>query len=1457
MDSGSEIASIVSLCLGLFNTCLSEGPDDDVLATLEDEQRRFRAWSHSLKVFARPHVNLDAQLRPAANKQIREMVLLLLDVLRENLFLALNSLSSKETPASMTSDLKAPFFGIDGALKRLERLAAAILDATEASLHRRVHVYAEKNRDEGFERLVWQVILVRFPCVVPASDFRETLLSTSEVTESLEEAESLEDFRALLRSSSFSGLFRALFKSIVFRHYRMIYERERRLKDLNQTLPMNEPPRMAERVANPEHYQESGGAIQPPAVGLTPSLSELTRSETTLPNTIDGLRFKAKMENAEEHDTANTSGDFAYQVSESGDAMYPRPPRLPKDATEGICLLCGQRCPADTFEGEKWMIHVGQDIKPYVCLSQDCTQNPQYFARSRDWKQHMHKIHTPQWIRSMHNPLIWKCPVCSSTSATEFVSEEKLQQSLVEHMKQKHAELDEDDQWNLASVSGIPTPRPVDVCPICKDDHKPKARQRHAPQGNRSALEDETPMSTVTRESQESHKKKRARFAVSDGSQSGSDRDGIGRPARRTQVKHQPSDRLPQASDHDRIERYIGQHLKALAFFFSNRLVRDWDQESNAPQGSRTDSVLLDLELPSEQESDDNSPRLSVAVGRTNTVKELESCEADCKIVPDASDIVTEVLADIWNDIQRDRHERLRKEPDPSQDLRREYKNERLIQPVGVCLSQAPYIDPKLFIGRESEIAQMREILRPGDSSSEQRRLVLAGTGGMGKTQLAIAFATRHQQEYDSIFWLNAASEATLKDSFRLVAEAIFDVQDAQVLQDEQSVIQTRRWLSDKKNTRWLLIFDNYDDPDQYRIEQYYPYVSHGAIIVTTRRPDLVAGSQIRLQPLRSVEESLEILETRSRRRNIRFDYHARRLVERLNGLPLALATAGAYLRQSTFTCERYLQEYEHRWYHDTRRSLQLHEYQDRTLYTTWNLSYARLEVEDADAAKLLGLLAYFSNRRVWYELFRSGFSEDLPLWLHGIILSEVEFESSMRRLTNYCFLEMQTSVASWSMHTSVHDWTFSALNKVVDEKQYWYAFDCVGASVEQEDFNSLGYSHLADLTAHALRLGYVSGSRGEIMEGLTGDRLGKAWLIAELLTQQVQLLAADQMYMLALAGYEKELGPDHTSTLSTVNNLGNLYRDRGKLDEAEKMYQRALAGYEKALGADHPSTLNTVTDLGLLYAEQGKLDEAETMYQRALAGFEKALGGDHTSTLKTVNNLGLLYTDQGRLDEAEKMYQRALVGLEKALGADHPLTLRTVNNLSQLYANQAKLEKAEKMYLRTLAGFEKTLGGDHTSTLDTVNNLGALYYDQGKLDEAEQMYRRALAGFEKALGPDHTSTLLAVNNLGNLYRSRALAGYEKALGPDHPSTLNAVNNLGLLYADQGKLDEAEKMYRRALQGFQNALGANHTSTVTVMTNLQALQPQFGSDTRPKSTQSVAPSSRNVPKKWWKFGKRS
>jgi Tfp pilus assembly protein PilF len=102
-------------------------------------------------------------------------------------------------------------------------------------------------------------------------------------------------------------------------------------------------------------------------------------------------------------------------------------------------------------------------------------------------------------------------------------------------------------------------------------------------------------------------------------------------------------------------------------------------------------------------------------------------------------------------------------------------------------------------------------------------------------------------------------------------------------------------------------------------------------------------------------------------------------------------------------------------------------------------------------------------------------------------------------------------------------------------------------------------------------------------------------------------------MYMRALQGYEESLGPKHTSTLNTVNNLGLLYADQGKLDQAEGMYMRALQGYEEAVGyemvARYIPALHTMENLGDLFITQRDQAGAESMYKRSLAGYQVLFG--------------------------------------------------------------------------------------------------------------------------------------------------------------------------------------------------------------------------------------------------------
>ncbi|KAL4767110.1 hypothetical protein BDW60DRAFT_164127 [Aspergillus nidulans var. acristatus] len=97
-------------------------------------------------------------------------------------------------------------------------------------------------------------------------------------------------------------------------------------------------------------------------------------------------------------------------------------------------------------------------------------------------------------------------------------------------------------------------------------------------------------------------------------------------------------------------------------------------------------------------------------------------------------------------------------------------------------------------------------------------------------------------------------------------------------------------------------------------------------------------------------------------------------------------------------------------------------------------------------------------------------------------------------------------------------------------------------------------------------------------------------------------------MYQQALAGYEKALGPNHIATLGTVNNLGNLYRQQGKLKEAEEMNQQAWTQNERALGPDHEhrgfqpleSDSSDISDLGSIitdYSHAASLSSTTTIH--------------------------------------------------------------------------------------------------------------------------------------------------------------------------------------------------------------------------------------------------------------------
>ncbi|KAF6231705.1 hypothetical protein HO173_010007 [Letharia columbiana] len=493
-------------------------------------------------------------------------------------------------------------------------------------------------------------------------------------------------------------------------------------------------------------------------------------------------------------------------------------------------------------------------------------------------------------------------------------------------------------------------------------------------------------------------------------------------------------------------------------------------------------------------------------------------------------------------------------------------------------LAAAPEID--YFVGRASNLASIESVLLPF-TAAERKVVVLHGLGGIGKSQLAIEFAKKHRDDYSAILWLNGKTEDTLKQSFatnarrlpkeHLNQELLNESQNEEVL--NAILREMKTWLGLRGNDKWLLIYDNVDNPKisdnkrqhAYDVRSYFPEAHQGSILVTTRWKTLRIGRPIEVTKLSEDEESVSLL-VQTSGRSIEEDPRTKDLIRKLDGLPLALATAGGYLGLTGIPVSAYLDHYEASWLELQRTSPSLPSYEDQTIYSTWNLSYICIRKENKSAAKLLELWAYFDNRDLWYDLLKAG-EDEAPDWFLDIIGTKLAFNSAIGKLRKHALIEKLTESDGYSMHHCVHAWVKTFWCTPVEGQNVKLALTCVG---ETFPFNPA-----------------------------PGD-----WI-----TQQRLSLHFERCLQILpqWVNKSKDSRKSEDCISTFFCSLGRLYHDQGKLTEAESMYLRALAGYEK--NSNHRYIFPTVNILGILYGDQGKLTEAGMMYQRALAGYEKAFG--------------------------------------------------------------------------------------------------------------------------------------------------------------------------------------------------------------------------------------------------------
>jgi tetratricopeptide (TPR) repeat protein len=559
-----------------------------------------------------------------------------------------------------------------------------------------------------------------------------------------------------------------------------------------------------------------------------------------------------------------------------------------------------------------------------------------------------------------------------------------------------------------------------------------------------------------------------------------------------------------------------------------------------------------------------------------------------------------------------------------------------------------------------------------------------------------------------------------------------------------------KAWLSNQRNGKWLMIIDNADDanvffnehttiadpggPEVTPLSKYIPDCSHGAILVTTRTK--IVGQKlargrclIKVSPMNE-GESVELFSKQFQVESLETN-ELGELTRELEGLPLALAQAAAFIQMNSLTVHAYLKLYKE---NDEMKIKLLSEHFEapgrdskvpNPVAATWMISFDHIKRTAPRAADILSRMALLDRQGIPESLIREKASD------------QMELAKALGVLKAFSLISANEAGDTFNMHRLVHLAICNWL-RLSGEFEGW-ATSCLKKVSEEFPSGEYGTLDICDLyLPHAkAALSYRQLSlANDVSWALLAFRMS-VYLQNRGSYNDAKMLAEQ-----ALGRFEKILGKEHPDTLNSMNNLAEVLDSQGKYKEAEEMHQRTLELQEKVLGKEHPETMTSMNNLSLALYRQSKYDEAEEMHQRTLELRERVLGKEHPHTLTSMDNLGLALYSQGKYGEAEEMHQRTLELRERVLGKEHPRTLQSMNNLAAALWARSKYDESEEMLRRTLELKEKVLGKEHPDTIIGIYWLAFILKSRKQYDDSSILYQRALSGYQEKLGSNHPTTL-------------------------------------------------------------------------------------------------------------------
>jgi tetratricopeptide (TPR) repeat protein len=720
------------------------------------------------------------------------------------------------------------------------------------------------------------------------------------------------------------------------------------------------------------------------------------------------------------------------------------------------------------------------------------------------------------------------------------------------------------------------------------------------------------------------------------------------------------------------------------------------------------------------------------------------------------------------------------------------------------------------FTGRNDVLEKLREQL-VGSNTAVVLPLALYGYGGVGKTQVALEYAHRYMADYDIVWWVGSEQP-------ELVSPAFADLASRLSIRVGESFAEAAQAARDalRRGTpysRWLLIFDNADDPAS--LEPYFPGGS-GHVLVTSRNP---AWSRVAEPVEIDVFTRQESLEHLQRRVPTLGDQEAIMVADALGDLPLAIEQAGAWLAETGTPAAEYVEQL----IKQSAVVLALSQPIDypTPVAVTWQLAFDRLHRESPAAARLLELCAYFSPEPISLSLI---YSDEMISSLVGLdprLKERIILGQLIREIAKYSLAKVDRGNNSIQVHRLIQAMIRAQLEAADtwEDTEHEVHRVLVGARPRQGDIDDpenwprydwiwphLGASEAADCDEEDTRQLLIDRvrylwKRGEFESALAfGRRLEEQW--------------------------RERLGPDDRQTLYLRFHVANVLRSQGRYAEALEQDTDVYAKQRVVLGDEHPHTLQTAGGIAGDLRGLGEFHQALAMDTQTYESFKELFGEDEPSTLRTANNLAIDLRLVGDCFKARELDEDTMRRRQSVLGENHPYTLHSASMLARDMREAGDFAGSVELLRETYQRYATVLGEDWVDTLRTAKSLAVSLRKVGELDEAVRITKETSQRYLKNFAPVHPDALACQLNLAcdlsalddkpaaYAVASDVLATYERTLGPKHPFTLAAANNMATYLRGTGEVEEGRRLAQTTLRSLREVLGDEHPFTLSCAVNM-------------------------------------